>query len=133
MANAVLRLVGNTTREPELRFTPGGSTVCKFGLAVTDRVRDKATDKWVDGPTSFYDVTVWGQPAENVAESIGKGDRVWVEGRCAIDTYEKDGQTQRKVVVTADEVGPSLRFATCKIVRPERRPSPVADSGDEPF
>lgn len=96
-------VTGNLTRDPELRFTQGGQAVCSFGIAV-NRGKDK--------PGEFFDVTVWEEQAECVAESLTKGDRVMVIGRLSYRTWETDGGDKRsKVEIVAYEVGPSLRWA----------------------
>src|ERR671936_633324 len=66
-------IVGNLTRDPELRYTPNGSALVKFGVAVSRRYKDEATGQWKDAETSFFDVTAWRQLAENVAESLNQG------------------------------------------------------------
>ena len=116
MADTHVTLVGNLTDDPELRFTPGGAAVANFRLAVTPRVKDG--DGWRDGEPSFFPVTVWRQLAENVAESLSKGDRVMVAGQLRQRTCETPERDKRSTVeVQADEVGPSLRWATA---RPEK-------------
>lgn len=101
-------LIGNLVRDPELRFTPKGDAVANFTVAVNERV--KQGDDWVDGEPSYYDVTAWRKLAEDAAESLLKGSRVVVVGKMKIDKYEtKDGQQRSKVIVTADEIGSSIR------------------------
>jgi single-strand DNA-binding protein len=124
-----VNLVGNLTREPELRYTGGGQPVASFGLAVNRRVQNKQTNDWQD-QTSFFDVTCFGTLAENVAGSLPKGARAVVTGRLDQRTWDdKDGGKRSKVEVVADEVGPSLRWATADITKNERRAG--GDSGDD--
>ena len=105
---AQVTLVGNLTRDPELRFTPKGDAVINFAVAVNERV--KQGDEWVDGEASYYDVAAWRKLAEDAAEVLTKGSRVIVVGKMKIDKYEtKDGQSRSKVVVTADEIASSVR------------------------
>jgi len=120
-AGNTITVVGNITRDPELRFTASGKAVASFGLAHNHRRFNKQTNDW-DEQTSFFDITVWGDMAENVAESIGKGARVIVEGRLEQQQWEdkKTGDNRSKVVIIADEVAPSLRWATCSISRVEK-------------
>lgn len=130
-------IVGNMTRDPELRFTPTGKAVCNFGVAVGSR-RKNAAGEWEDGHTSFFDVTCWGELAENVAESLTKGTRLVVTGRLQQRSWETpEGDKRSKVEVVADEVGPSVRWATVEVNRTERRDggSTVATyaAGEEPF
>lgn len=114
-------LVGNCTRDPELRFTSSGQAVATFGLAVNRRWQNRQTNEWEE-QVSFFDVTVWQQMAENVAESVTKGTRVVVTGRLDQRSWEtQDGDKRSKIEVVADEVAPSLRYATAQIVRNERR------------
>lgn len=145
-------LIGNTTRDAEIRYTPSGSPVAEFGLAVNRRWQNRQTQEWEE-ETSFYDVTSWQQLAENVGDSIPKGTRVVVIGRLQQDTWETDnGEKRSKVRVVADEVAPSLRWATASVTRNEKNGEsggrqnrsndsgrsapaqpPRTDYGDEPF
>jgi len=120
-AGNTITVVGNITRDLELRFTASGKAVGSFGLAYNHRRFNKQTNDW-DEDTSFFDVTVWGDMAENVAESVSKGTRVLVEGRLEQQTWEdkQGGGNRSKVVIIADEVAPSLRWATCTVSRVEK-------------
>jgi single-strand DNA-binding protein len=143
MSNHVT-LIGNATRDPELRFIPSGAAVANFGLAVNRRWKNQQTDEWEE-EVAFFDVTCWRDLAENVAESITKGARVIVTGRLTTRSWETDaGEKRTKVEVLADEVGPSLRWATAEVSRNERRDGaqsyspPVGGQGgynddEEPF
>ena len=120
-------VVGNVTRDPEIRYTPSGQTVATFGLAVNRRWQNKATQEWEE-QVSFFDVKCWAQMAENVSESLGRGSRVIVTGRLEQRSWETDqGDKRSKVEIIADEVGPSLRWATAEITRNERK-----EAGDGP-
>lgn len=94
-------LVGNLTRDPELRYIPSGTAVSDIGLAVNDRV--KRGDQWVDEVT-FVDITLWGRTAEIANEYLSKGSPVLIEGRLKLDRWEKDGQKHSKLKVTADKL-----------------------------
>lgn len=119
MADSTVTIVGNVTRDPEVRYTAGGQAVASFGVAVSRRF--KRGDEWEE-QTSFLDVTCWREQAENVAESIVKGTRVVVTGRLEQRSWESDsGETRSKVEIVADEVCPSLRWATAVVTRNERR------------
>ena len=121
MADNTVVLVGNCTRDPELRFTASGQAVAAFGLAVNRRWQNRQTNEWEE-QVSFFDVTCWQQLAENVAETITKGTRVLVNGRLQQSSWQtQDGDKRSKVEVVADEVAPSLRYATAQVVRNERR------------
>jgi single-strand DNA-binding protein len=114
-------VVGNITRDPEMRFTPSGQAVASFGLAVNRRWQNRQTNEWEEA-TSFFDVTCWAQLGENVAESLQKGARVVVTGRLDQRSWEtQDGERRSKVEIVADEVGPSLRWATASVTKNERR------------
>ena len=107
-------VVGNLTRAPELRYTPSGASVANFGIAHNRKFKD------VD-ETSFFDVACWGTLAENVAASLNKGDRVIVSGRLEQRSWETpQGEKRSKVEIVADEVSPSLRWASVQIARNER-------------
>ena len=114
-------LVGNITRDPELRFTPSGQATATFGLAVNRRWQNRNTNEWEEA-TSFFNVVCWREQAENASESLGKGSRVIVTGRLEQRSWETpDGEKRSVVEVVADEIGPSLRWATAQVVKNERR------------
>lgn len=106
---------GNLTRDPELRFTGDGRPLASMRVAETERVRNDDTGKWEDGPTSFYDVVVWGQQAEHVVESLQKGARVVVVGRWQRQEWT-DGQGERraKTIMVGRDIGPSCLFGQAK-------------------
>ena len=109
-------IVGNVTRDPELRFTPSGAAVATFGLAWNRRSQNARGE--TEEQVSFFDVTCWRQLAENVAESLNKGTRVVVYGRLEQRSWETpDGDRRSKVEIIADDVAPSLRWATAEITR----------------
>ena len=95
-------LIGNLTRDPELRYTPSGMAVTDIGLAVNDR-RKTPNGEWVDEPT-FIDITLWGRTAEVVSEYCTKGKPLMVEGRLKLDTWETDGQKKSKLKVIGEKV-----------------------------
>ncbi len=116
-----ITLVGNITRDPELRFTPSGQATTTFGLAVNRRWQNRQTQEWEEA-TSFFDVVCWREMAENASDSLNKGARVIVTGRLEQRSWEVgDGERRYKIEVVADEVGPSLRWATAEIKKNERR------------
>lgn len=122
MANGnTVELVGNVTRDPEMRFTPSGARVATFGLAVNRRWMNQQTREWEE-QVSFFDVVSWNELAENVTDSLSKGTRVIVSGRLEQRTWQTDaGEKRSKVEVIADEIGPSLRWATAEVTRNERK------------
>jgi single-strand DNA-binding protein len=116
MADTHVTITGNLTDDPEVSFTPNGQAVCNFRLAVTPRIKDG--DRWRDGDTSFFRISAWRQLAEHIGDSLAKGDRVLVVGQLRSRAWETPEGDKRSVVeVTAEEAGPSLRWATAK---PER-------------
>ncbi len=119
--DTVITIVGNLVDDPELRFTPSGAAVAKFRIASTPRFMDKQTNEWKDGESLFLTCNVWRQAAENAAESLQRGMRVIVQGRLKQRSYEtKEGEKRTVYEVEADEVGPSLRSATAKVVKTQR-------------
>jgi single-strand DNA-binding protein len=113
-------LVGNITRDPELRYTGSGQTRVLFGLAVNRRWQNRQSNEWEEA-TSFFNVVCWGDLGEHVSESLNKGARVIVTGRLEQRSWEVDGDKRSTVEVVADEVGPSLRWATAEVTKTERR------------
>ena len=97
-------LVGNLTRDPELRHTPSGTAVCKLRLAVNTRQKDQATGQWGDKP-NYFDVTVWGNQGESCANFLSKGRPVAVDGRLDWREWtQDDGQKRQAVEIIADSV-----------------------------
>jgi single-strand DNA-binding protein len=96
-------LLGNLTRDPELRYIPSGTAVTEIGLAVNDR-RKAANGEWVD-ETTFVDVTLWGRTAEIATEYLSKGSPVLIEGRLKLDSWQdKDGQKRSKLRVIGERM-----------------------------
>ena len=127
MADNTVTVIGNVTRDPELRFTPSGQAIATFGLAVNRRWQNRQTQEWEE-QVSFFDVTCWAQLGQNVADTLVKGSRAIITGRLEQRSWETDqGDKRSKVEIIADEVGPSLRWATADITRNERR-----EGGDAP-
>jgi single-strand DNA-binding protein len=119
--DTVITVVGNLTADPELRFTPSGAAVANFTVASTPRTFDKNSNEWKDGDALFLRCAVWREAAENVAESLHKGTAVIVQGRLKQRSYEtKEGEKRTVVELDVDEVGPSLRRATAKVVKAAR-------------
>jgi single-strand DNA-binding protein len=117
MPDTHVAITGNLTDDPEVTFTPNGTAVANFRLAVTPRVKDG--EGWKDGETSFFRITAWRDLAAHLADSLFKGDRVIVLGQLRTRSWEDKASGERRSVVevTAEEVGPSLKWATAK---PER-------------
>jgi single-strand DNA-binding protein len=149
MANGnTITIVGNVTRDPELRYLTSGTALAQLGVAVNRRYQQNG--EWQED-TSFFDVVCWRELADNVSESISKGDRIIVTGRLEQRSWEtQDGDKRSKVEIVADEVGPSLRWATARVEKirrdgpggggggggaaePPRAEPPSYDDAEEPF
>ena len=141
----VLTIIGNLAADPELRFTQSGAAVANFTVISTPRTLDKKTNEWKDGEPLSIRCNIWRQPAEHVAESLTRGDRVIVTGRLRQRSFEtKQGEKRTVVELEADEVGVSLKFATAKASRATRSggsgadgsfgaaPDPWATADDQP-
>jgi single-strand DNA-binding protein len=144
--NRVL-LIGNLTRNPEIRYTPSGTAVADLGLAVNESFKNKAGETVEQ--VCFVDVVVWGRQAETASEYLHKGSPVFVEGRLQLDQWEsQQGEKRSKLRVRADRVqflgGPakSTEFAAAPAAAappagntpPSAAPAPeVADEDDVPF
>jgi single-strand DNA-binding protein len=116
-----ITLIGNLTREPEIRYTRDGQATATLGVAVNRRWQDRTTKDWEES-TSFFDVVCWRELAENAALSLVRGMRVVVTGRLEHRSWEtEEGEHRSKVEVIAEDMGPSLRFATAEVQRNDRR------------
>jgi single-strand DNA-binding protein len=108
-------IIGNLVDEPELRFTSGGKAVASFTVAESKRIK-QPDGTWVDGPSTFWRCSIWESAAENMTESLHKGQRVIVVGDISDRSFEtKQGEKRTVKDVTATEVGPSLKWATAKV------------------
>ena len=116
-----VNVCGNVTRDPELRFTASGQATATFGVAVNRRWQNRQSSEWEES-VSYFNVVCWRELAENVAESLHKGSRVMVVGRLEQRSWEDQAGAKKSVVeIVADEVGPSLRWASAQVTRNERR------------
>jgi single-strand DNA-binding protein len=116
---------GNLTRDPELRYTTSGKAVATVRVAITPRQYSAEHGGYVDGATTFVDAQLWDAAAENLAESLHKGDRVLVVGRWVTRVFTPTqgpnvGTEQRRLEVVVEEIGPSLAFATATLTRNPR-------------
>jgi len=116
MSDNIITVVGNITKEPELKFLGSGNAAVKFSIAVNKRKKGK--DGEYEDSTSFFDVQAYGTLAENLANSVTKGNRIVVTGEIEQRSWEdKDGNKRSTVEITASEAGPSLRWATAEVTR----------------
>lgn len=126
----MISFVGNLTDDPEMRFTSSGTAVANLRVASTRRWTGR--DGQQQEETTFLNVNAWRDLAENVAESLTKGDRVVVLGRIKVRSYEnREGQTVWVTEIEADEIAPSLRWARAKVQRSSGRSSGSFGGGDE--
>ncbi|MFL6074334.1 MAG: single-stranded DNA-binding protein [Mycobacteriales bacterium] len=131
--DTLITVVGNLTADPELRYTPSGVAVANFTVASTPRTFDRDTNQWRDGETLFMRCSLWRDYAEHAAESLTKGARVIVAGRLQQRSYTTDqGENRTVVEMTAEEVGPALRYATAT-VKKTARASQQTTPPDDPW
>ena len=127
-------IIGNLTADPELRFTPAGAAVANFTVASTPKRFDKQSGEWKDGDALFLRCNIWRQPAENAAETLTRGMRVIVTGRLRQRSFEtREGEKRTVVELEADEVGPSLRYATAKVNKVTRGSAGDSGGTDDPW
>jgi single-strand DNA-binding protein len=135
--DTTLTITGNLTADPELRFTGTGTAVAAFTVAASRRVLDQTSGQWKDGDTLFLRCSAWRDLADHAAETLEKGMRVIVTGRLKQRDYEASDGTKRTVYeLDADDIGPSLKWATAKIAKstqdkvphPADRPDPWQDT-----
>ena len=147
MADNTITLVGTLGKDVELRFTAAGKAVASFGIAVNRRYL--VNGEWQE-QTSWFNVTAWGELGENAAASLSKGARIVVTGRLEQQEYTtSEGDKRTAIKVIADDLGPSLRWATATVERTTKKDGAGAggasrgsnpagevsphDSGEEPF
>jgi single-strand DNA-binding protein len=129
-------LLGNVTRDPELRYISSGTAVTDVGLAVNDRRKDAKTGEWIE-ETTFVDVTLWGRTAEIAGEYVTKGAPLMIEGRLKLDTWEKDGKKNSRLRVVGERMqllggrGEGSRGGKPRVAAGSRAESPD-DGGSEP-
>lgn len=124
-----ITVVGNLTADPELRYLTSGTALATFSVACNRRYQKDG--EWTED-TSFFDAVAWRDLADNICESVSKGDRVIVSGRLEQRSWENDaGEKRSKVEIVVDDIGPSLRFATAQVER-IKKASPPRDSADKP-
>jgi single-strand DNA-binding protein len=129
MADSTVTIAGTLTRDPELRFTTGGRGVASFGVAVNRRYQQN--NEWVE-QTSFFNVVAWGSLGENASASLSKGMRIIVTGRLEQRSYETQQGEKRSVVeIVADEIGPSLRWATAQVEKVARTDASGGQAGGQ--
>ena len=132
--DTTLTITGNLTADPDLRFTGTGTAVAAFTVAASRRVYDQATGQWKDGDTLFLRCSAWRELADHAAETLTKGTRVIVTGRLKQRSYETPEGDKRTVYeLDADDIGPSLKWATAKIARTSRDKAPHPADDTDPW
>lgn len=130
MADNSITLVGNLPRDPEIRFTATGRAVASFSMGVSRRYQ--VNGEWQE-QTSWFNVTAWGQLGENVAATLVKGSRVVVTGRLEQREYtSREGEKRTSIDVIADDIGPSLRWATATVVRTPKQDGQGGGAANRP-
>lgn len=123
-------VIGNLTADPELRVTPSGYTVCNVNIASNTRRYDRDRQEWVEDSTLYIAGTMWRDLAEHCVDSLHRGDRVLAYGTLRQETWEdkETGKKRSATVMDVQEIGPSLRYATARLVRAAR----ASDAAREP-
>ena len=120
MPDNSITIVGNITRDPELKFLNSGQAAVRLSIAVNRRWQNRQTQEWEER-VSYFEVAGYGALAENAANSLTKGTRVIVSGRLEQRSWETENGEKRSIVeINADEIAPSLRFATAVVTRTPR-------------
>jgi len=115
-------LTGRLTRDPELKFSQAGKAVAKFAVVTSRRVKDRTTNEWSDADTTFWDCVAFGELATNLADSLEKGSAVIVTGHASQEDWTtKDGEKRKSMKVVAEDVAPSLRWASAKVMKADRQ------------
>jgi single-strand DNA-binding protein len=132
MADNTITVVGNVTRDPELKFLNSGQAALRLAVAVSRRWQNRQTQEWEE-KTSFFDVSAYGSMAENVASSLAKGARIVVTGRMEQRSWETEsGEKRNAFEIVADEIAPSLRWATAVVTRTPRVEGGSSSYSDRP-
>jgi single-strand DNA-binding protein len=132
MPDNSITVVGNVTRDPELKFLNSGQAAVRLSVAVNRRWQNKQTQEWEER-VSYFEVQGYGALAENAANSLQKGARVIVTGRLEQRSWETENGDKRSIVeINADEIAPSLRYATAVVTKTPRPEGGNFSSGDRP-
>ena len=132
MADNTITVVGNVTRDPELKFLNSGQAALKLSIAVNRRWQNRQTQEWEER-VSYFEVVGYGTLAENAANSLTKGARVLVTGRLEQRSWETENGDKRSIVeINADDIAPSLKWATAVVTRTPRAEGSNFQSSDRP-
>ena len=132
MADNTITVVGNVTRDPELKFLNSGQAALRLSIAVNRRWQNRQTQEWEE-KVSYFEIVAYGALAENAANTLTKGARVIVNGRLEQRSWETENGDKRSIVeINADEISPSLRWATAVVTKPPRAEGGNFQSSDRP-
>ena len=132
MADNTITVIGNVTRDPELKFLNSGQAALRLSVAVNRRWQNRQTQEWEE-KVSYFEIVAYGALAENAANSLSKGARVIVNGRLEQRSWETENGDKRSVVeINADEIAPSLRWATAVVTKTPRAEGGNFQSSDRP-
>lgn len=121
IGDTTLTVIGNLTKDPELKWLPSGVAVVSFTIASSRRVRDNDSGEWKDGDTIFMRCSAWRHIAEHIGDSLTQGMRVVAHGRLKQRDYEDNAGIQRTIMeLDVEEIGPSLKYATAKVIKATR-------------
>ena len=127
-------LTGRLTADPELAFTQQGKPWARFTVVTAKRFKNNETDAWEERDTTFWRCVVFGPIAENVAESLAKGTAVIVQGSARQNNWEtKEGEKRSSTEVMVDDIAPSLRWASVKVMKAERGKPAQSAPADDPW
>jgi single-strand DNA-binding protein len=132
MADNTITVIGNVTRDPELKFLNSGQAALRLSVAVNRRWQNRQTQEWEE-KVSYFEIVAYGALAENAANSLSKGARVIVNGRLEQRSWETENGDKRSIVeINADEIAPSLRWATAVVTKTPRAEGGNFQSNDRP-
>jgi single-strand DNA-binding protein len=122
MSDNTVTIIGNLTRDPEIRFSTQGIAVVSFGIAVNKRYFDQTEQEWKEKDPSFFNCTAWRDFGENIATSGKKGQRWIIVGELQQRSWETDeGEKRNAVEIQVSAAGPDMKWATCEVERVERK------------
>ncbi len=124
IGDTTLTVIGNLTKDPDYRIIPSGASVVSFTIASSRRVYDQTTGQWKDGDTIFMRCSAWRHLADHIGDTLTAGMRVVAHGRLKQREYEVDGVKRTVMELDVEEIGPSLKYATAKVVKATRDQAP---------
>jgi single-strand DNA-binding protein len=132
MPDNTITVIGNVTRDPELKFLNSGQAALRLSVAVNRRWQNRQTQEWEE-KVSYFEIVAYGALAENAANTLSKGARVIVNGRLEQRSWETENGDKRSIVeINADEIAPSLRWATAVVTKTPRAEGGNFQSNDRP-